>query len=104
MSRLASSRVAWRKTCLLPPPGRWTQGPNNISDCQIWLANWASYFLCAVAEASSSWREGRQAGLVVLAGEREFAQQGGAGAVRVLAFEPFDEGGGFRRHRARLPA
>jgi len=27
---------------------RRTQGPNNISDCQIWLAYSASYFLCAV--------------------------------------------------------
>jgi hypothetical protein len=46
-------------------------------------------------------RGGREAGLVVVTGKRQFAQQGGAGAVRVLAFEPFDQGGGFGRDGAR---
>jgi hypothetical protein len=32
-----------------------------------------------------------------LAGGGQFAQQSGAGAMRVLAFEPFDESGGVGR-------
>ena len=47
-------------------------------------------------------RGDRQAGLVLLAAERQLAQQGGTGAVRVLAFEPFDQCGDFRRDGARL--
>ena len=35
---------------------------------------------------------------------RQFAQQRGAGAMRVLALEPFDEGGGFRGDGAHLAA
>ena len=49
-------------------------------------------------------RGGRQAGLMRFAGGGQFAQQSGAGAMRVLAFEPFDEGGGVRRDGAGLPA
>src|SRR6266849_4412372 len=49
-------------------------------------------------------RGGRQAGLVRLASRRQRAQQGGTGAARVLAFEPFDQRGGFRRDGAHLPA
>ena len=38
------------------------------------------------------------------AGGGQFAQQSGAGTMRVLAFEPFDESGGVRRHGAGLAA
>src|ERR1019366_2251283 len=36
--------------------GALNQGPNSMSDCQVWWANSASYFWCAVALPSSSWR------------------------------------------------
>ena len=49
-------------------------------------------------------RGGRKAGLMCFAGGGQFAQQSGAGAMRVLAFEPFDESGGVRRDGAGLPA
>ena len=49
-------------------------------------------------------RGGRQAGLVLLVGQGQLAQQSGAGAMWVLALEPFDESGGFRRDGAGLPA
>jgi len=39
-----------------------------------------------------------------LAGGGQFAQQSGAGTMRVLAFEPFDESGGIRCDGAGLPA
>jgi hypothetical protein len=39
-------------------------------------------------------RGSRQAGLVPLVGHGQLAQQSGAGTMRVLALEPFDEGGG----------
>ena len=49
-------------------------------------------------------RGSRQTGLVRLVGQRQLAQQSGAGTMRVLTLEPFDEGGGFRRHGAGLSA
>jgi hypothetical protein len=49
-------------------------------------------------------RGSRQAGLIRLVGQRQLTQQSGAGTMRVLAFEPFNEGGGFRRHGAGLSA
>src|SRR5215470_4864829 len=49
-------------------------------------------------------RRSRQAGLMSLAGRGQFAQQRGAGAMRVLAFEPFDESGSVRCDGAGLSA
>jgi len=49
-------------------------------------------------------RGGRQARLVGLVGQCQLAQQSGTGTMRVLAFEPFHEGGSFRRHGAGLTA
>jgi hypothetical protein len=48
-------------------------------------------------------RGGRQAGLLRLVGQGQLAQQSGAGAMRVLAFEAFDEGGGLGCDGAGLP-
>src|SRR6185437_3718434 len=49
-------------------------------------------------------RGSRKAGLVRFAGGGQFAQKSGAGAMRVLAFESFDESGGVRCDGAGLPA
>ena len=49
-------------------------------------------------------RGSRQARLVALVGQRQLAQQRGAGTMRVLAFEAFNERGGFRRDGAGLAA
>jgi hypothetical protein len=49
-------------------------------------------------------RGSRQAGLLGLVGQRQFAQQSGAGTMRVLALEAFNEGGGFRRDGTSQPA
>jgi hypothetical protein len=49
-------------------------------------------------------RGGRQAALLRLVGQGQLAQQSGAGAMRVLAFEAFDEGGGFGCDGTGLPA
>ena len=49
-------------------------------------------------------RGGRKAGLMSFAGGGQFAQQSGAGTMRVLAFEPFDQSGGVRRDGAGLAA
>jgi len=49
-------------------------------------------------------RGSRKSGLMSFAGGGQFAQQSGAGTMRVLALEPFDESGGVRRHDAGLPA
>ena len=49
-------------------------------------------------------RGGRQAGLVRLVGHGQLAQQSGPRTMRVLALEPFDEGGDFRRDGAGLSA
>jgi len=49
-------------------------------------------------------RGSRQTRLVGLVGHGQLAQQSGAGTMRVLALEPFNEGGGFRRHGAGLSA
>ena len=47
---------------------------------------------------------GRKTGLMGLAGRGQFAQQSSSGAIRVLAFEAFDESGGFGRDSAGLSA
>ena len=49
-------------------------------------------------------RGGRQSGFVLRVGRRQLAQQRGAGAMRVLTLETFDERGGFRRDGALLAA
>ena len=49
-------------------------------------------------------RGSRQAGLVLLVGHGQLAQQSGAGTMRVLALEAFDEGSDFRRDGTGLPA
>ena len=48
-------------------------------------------------------RGGRKAGLMSFAGGGQFAQQSGAGTMRVLAFEPFDESGGVGSDGTGLP-
>jgi hypothetical protein len=45
-------------------------------------------------------RGGRQRGFVLRVGGCQLAQPRGAGAMRVLALEPFDERGGFGRDGA----
>ena len=47
---------------------------------------------------------GGDPGCILSGRQRQFAQQGGTGAVRVLAFEAFDEVGELRRDGAGLPA
>src|SRR6266853_1317554 len=110
MRRLASSSAAWRKTCCLPPLGRATQGaeqhvglPDLIGKLGFVLFVGGGFVeqQLAFGEPASAQetieRGGRQAGLLGLVGQRQLPQQSGAGAMRVLAFEAFNEGGGFRR-------
>jgi hypothetical protein len=49
-------------------------------------------------------RGSRQARLFGVIGHGQLAQQSGAGTMRVLALEPLNEGGGFRRHGTGLSA
>ena len=49
-------------------------------------------------------RGGGHAGIVLSGGQGQFAQQGGAGAMRVFAFETFDQVGELRGDGARLSA
>jgi len=48
-------------------------------------------------------RGGRKAGWMSFAGRGQFAQQRGAGTMRVLALEPFDESGSTGRESGRDP-
>ena len=96
-----------------PPLGRRTQGPNSMSACQIWWLSSAANFWCAWGASSCRserprcWRKryrvaGEMAGAGLTGRQGEFAPQGGAGTMRVFAFEALDEAGQLRGDGAGL--
>jgi hypothetical protein len=83
MMRLASSRVACRKTCILPPPERWTQGaehhirlPDPIGELGFVLFVRDGFlrqelaFGESVGAQKTIERGGRKTSLIMLASER----------------------------------
>lgn len=118
MRRLASSSAACRKKDLLlasagssdPGAEQHVGLPDLIGELGfvLFVGGGLVEQQLALGEAAGAQkaieRGSRKSGLMSLIGGGQFAQQSSAGAVWVLAFEPFNESGGIGCDGAGLPA